>query len=53
MEDYQFESKAIRAQMDRTAYGEHSAPIFPTSGFVFESAEHARDLFAGEVAGNI
>ncbi len=53
MDNYQFESKAIRAQMERTAYGEHSAPIFPTSGFVFESAEHARDLFAGEVEGNI
>lgn len=32
---------------------EHSSPIYMTSSFTFESAEEARDLFAGESRGNI
>jgi O-succinylhomoserine sulfhydrylase len=47
------ETLAIRTQTDRTAEREHSVPVFLTSSFVFESAEHARALFADEVAGNI
>ena len=47
------ESAAIRAQQDRTQYREHSAPIFPTSSFVFSSAEEAQAYFAGEKEGNI
>jgi O-succinylhomoserine sulfhydrylase len=54
MEDqHNFETDAIRAQMDRTEYREHSAPLYLTSSFVFEDAEHARALFADEVSGNI
>ncbi len=48
-----FESKAIRAQAKRTAYQEHSVPLYLTSSFVFEDAEQARALFNDEVAGNI
>ncbi|MFC2187674.1 trans-sulfuration enzyme family protein [Peijinzhouia sedimentorum] len=48
-----FETDAIRGQMDRTIYQEHSAPIFPTSSFVFETAEMARDMFNGDIEGNI
>jgi O-succinylhomoserine sulfhydrylase len=48
-----FETQAIRAQMERTAQREHSVPIFTSSGFVFENAEHARALFANEAEGNI
>jgi O-succinylhomoserine sulfhydrylase len=52
--DYQnFETIAIRAQMERSQYKEHSAPIFPTSSFVFDTAEDARDMFNGEIEGNI
>jgi O-succinylhomoserine sulfhydrylase len=53
MENSHFETDAIRAQSERTQYGEHSVPLFMTSSFVFEDAEHARALFADEVQGNI
>lgn len=43
----------IRTQISRTEQREHSAPIFPTSSFVFDSAEHMRAMFADEVEGNI
>jgi O-succinylhomoserine sulfhydrylase len=46
-------TKAIRDQVARGAEREHSAPIFMSSSFVFESAEQARALFAEEQSGNI
>ena len=48
-----FETKAIRLQTERTQHHEHSTPIFATSSFVFDDAEHMRALFAGEEDGNI
>lgn len=48
-----FETNAIRTQADRSGYNEHSVPIHMTSGFMFESAEHAQALFAKEVEGTI
>ena len=48
-----FETLAIRAQMPTTAEREHSVPLFLTSSFRFDSAEHARALFAEEVSGNV
>jgi O-succinylhomoserine sulfhydrylase len=48
-----FETQAIRTQTEKTAYREHSTPLFLTSSFTFEDAEHARALFADEVSGNI
>ena len=47
------ETDAIRTQSDRTAFREHSVPLYLTSSFVFDDAEQARALFADEVAGNI
>ncbi|RQW06225.1 aminotransferase class I/II-fold pyridoxal phosphate-dependent enzyme, partial [candidate division KSB1 bacterium] len=47
------QTRIIRTQLQRSAHREHSAPIFMTSGFVFDSAEHGRALFAGEVDGDI
>lgn len=44
---------AIRAGMARTQENEHSEAIFPTSSFVFNSAEEAAARFAGEEKGNI
>ena len=46
-------TKAIRSQMKRSPEREHSAPIYMTSSFVFDSAEQARALFAEEEQGNI
>jgi O-succinylhomoserine sulfhydrylase len=54
MEDqHNFETDAIRAQIERTDFREHSVPLYLTSSFVFEDAEQARALFADEVPGNI
>ena len=48
-----FETNAIRTQVERSAQKEHSVPIFATSSFVFDTAEEARAVFADENAGNI
>jgi len=53
MKNKEFETKAIRHQVERTQQNEHSVPIFATSSYLFESAEHARALFAKEAEGNI
>lgn len=47
------ETLAIRNQIDRTQYLEHSAPLFLTSSFVFEDAEDMRASFAEEKERNI
>ncbi|MCP4090564.1 MAG: aminotransferase class I/II-fold pyridoxal phosphate-dependent enzyme [Gammaproteobacteria bacterium] len=52
MSDQQFETKAIRGQHEK-GFREHSVPIYMTSSFVFDDAEHARALFADEVDDNI
>ncbi len=43
-----FETLAIRTQTPRTAFNEHSAPLYMTSSFVFDDAEAAAQAFAGE-----
>lgn len=48
-----FESRAIREQLERSQYLEHSAPIYLTSSFVFEDAEDMRASFAEEKQRNI
>ncbi|MBK7475600.1 MAG: aminotransferase class I/II-fold pyridoxal phosphate-dependent enzyme [Haliscomenobacter sp.] len=48
-----FETNAIRGQMERTGYNEHSAPVFMSSSFTFESAERMAASFAGEEEGLI
>ena len=48
-----FETEAIRTQMERSQYAEHSAPLYLTSSFVFEDAEELRAAFAGELERNI
>ena len=53
MKDKKFETKAIRNQLDRTQYLEHSSPIFLTSSYVFEDAEDMRASFAEEKERNI
>jgi len=52
-EEYGFDTLAIRAGLARTAEGEHSEPIFPTSSYVFSSAAEAAARFSGEIPGNI
>ncbi|AGA34821.1 O-acetylhomoserine sulfhydrylase / O-succinylhomoserine sulfhydrylase [Thioalkalivibrio nitratireducens DSM 14787] len=51
--EYAPETVAVRAGYRRTAEGEHSEAIFPTSSFVFGSAAEAAARFSGEQPGNI
>tara|TARA_R110002074_G_scaffold170006_1_gene332211 strand:+ start:45604 stop:46794 length:1191 start_codon:yes stop_codon:yes gene_type:complete len=51
--NYSIETQGIRAGQHRTAEGEHSDPIFPTSSYIFNSAEEAADRFSGKSKGNI
>lgn len=50
---FQFETKAIRTQMERSTFSEHSSPLYLTSSFVFEDAEEMRASFAEEKERNI
>lgn len=52
-EDKGFATRAVRVGHRRTAEHEQSEPIFPTSSFVFDSAEQAAARFGGDEAGNI
>jgi O-succinylhomoserine sulfhydrylase len=47
------QSKLIRTQIERTAEGEHSSPIFLTSSFCFDEADSMRAAFADESDDNI
>ena len=47
------ETLAVRAGQIRSPELEHSEAIFPTSSFVFNSAEEAAGRFSGELSGNI
>ncbi len=48
-----FETKAIRHQLERSQYLEHSTPLYLTSSFVFEDDEDMRVAFAEEKERNI
>ena len=48
-----FETQAIRTQLDNASQREHSVPLYLTSSFTFENAEEARAMFNDEIPGNI
>ncbi len=48
-----FSTIAIREQSPVTGEREHSVPLYLTSSFRFDSAEHARALFTEEIDGNV
>lgn len=52
-QEFGFETQAIRNQLKRTQYLEHSVPLYLTSSFVFEDAEDMRASFAEEKDRNI
>jgi len=52
-EQKKFETDAIRRQMPRSEFGEHSSPMYLTSSFVFDDAEDMRASFAEEKEKNI
>src|SRR6056300_874903 len=51
--NYLFETEAIRTQMERSSFAEHSTPLHLTSCFVFDDAEDMRASFAEEKQRNI
>jgi O-succinylhomoserine sulfhydrylase len=53
LEEWAFATRAVRAGQHRTAEGEHSEAVFPTSSFVFANAAEAAARFSGEKPGNI
>ena len=48
-----FETDAIRTQLERSQYQEHSTPLYLTSSFVFDDAEDMRASFTEEKVRNI
>lgn len=48
-----FETEAIRTQVNRTEFLEHTSPLYLTSSFVFEDAEDMRASFNEEKERNI
>jgi O-succinylhomoserine sulfhydrylase len=48
-----FDTLAIRAGTERSAFNEHSEALFLTSSFVFDNAAQAAARFAGEEDGNV
>ena len=50
---HKFETEAIRTQLERTQFLEHSSPLYLTSSFVFEDAEDMRASFAEEKERNV
>jgi len=51
--EFGFETQAIRTQLERTQFQEHSVPLYLTSSFVFEDAEDMRASFSEEKDRNI
>lgn len=52
-DDWAFDTRAVRSGTHRTQFGEHSEPVFLTSSFVHDSAQHAADKFANKAPGFI
>jgi len=53
MDKKNFETEAIRMQLERSQFQEHSTPMYITSSFVFEDAEDMRASFTEEKVRNI
>ncbi|WP_297695742.1 aminotransferase class I/II-fold pyridoxal phosphate-dependent enzyme [uncultured Eudoraea sp.] len=53
MKKKKFETEAIRTQMERSGFLEHSSAMYLTSSFIFEDSEDMRASFAEEKDRNI
>ena len=53
MSKHHFETDAIRTQLERSQFQEHSTPLYLTSSFVFEDAEEMRASFTEAKERNI
>lgn len=52
-EEYQPETLAVRAGIERSQFGEHAEALYMTSSFVFKSAAEAAARFSNQQPGNI
>jgi O-succinylhomoserine sulfhydrylase len=52
-QEFGFETQAIRTQLERSQYQEHSVPLYLSSSFVFDDAEDMRASFTEEKERNI
>lgn len=52
-DEYQLDTLAVRAGIERSQFGEHSEALYLTSSFVFGSAAQAAARFAHQEPGNI
>ncbi len=52
-DDYELETLAIRAGIERSQFNEHSEALYLTSSFIFGSAADAAATFSGQKPGNI
>ncbi|MDR6761105.1 O-succinylhomoserine sulfhydrylase [Flavobacterium sp. 2755] len=53
IEEFGFETKAIRTHLEKTQFQEHSTPLYLSSSFIFEDAEDMRASFTEEKVRNI
>ena len=53
MDNKNFETEAIRTQIERSQFQEHTTPMYVTSSFVFDDAEDMRASFTEEKIKNI
>ena len=51
--DYDLDTLAVRAGIDRSQFNEHSEAMYLTSSFVFDSAAQAAARFSGAEEGNV
>lgn len=52
-DNYELETLAVRAGIERSQFNEHSEALYLTSSFVFGSAAEAAARFSGQTPGNI
>lgn len=52
-DDFDSDTLAVRAGIERSQFNEHSEALYLTSSFVFESAAKAAARFSGEEEGNV
>lgn len=50
---YDPETVAVRAGIERSQFGEHGEALFLTSSFVFDTAAEAAARFSGNAPGNV
>ncbi|MFT4174892.1 MAG: O-succinylhomoserine sulfhydrylase [Rhodocyclaceae bacterium] len=53
MEEFDLDTLAVRAGIERSQFGEHSEALYLTSSYVFGSAAEAAARFSGAAEGNV